>query len=204
MFRVLTVSQSGFYNWLKHPVRRRDQRRTLGAMPSRRRSIDSKSGMVLRELRRNLIPWAFLQPQPYGRPAQGTRFASLQRETVSLLSPSGMHDQSHRQQATTEFRCSGPEPEAGPRYHLHQGWTQMDLPGCSDGSVFAQDRRLGFREPHARGTDSRCFGVGGLPARHQSPILIHLDRGVKYQGNDYHAPLIEFVIAASMSRKGNC
>lgn len=204
--RVLEVSTSGFYHWLKEPVGKRERRREkLGAEIAR-----------VHEANRGV----------YGSPrvcaALRQEGQSVCRNTVAKVMKSlGIKARTHRRFRVRTTDSNHAHPIApnvlGRKFSAartdqvwltdityiptEEGWLYlagvMDM--CSRrivGWSMAEHMRAGLvRDALSMAIRSRCPGAG---------LLHHSDRGVQYACDDYRRQLEAHGITVSMSRTGDC
>ena len=205
MCRVLSVSRSGFYAWLRRPVSQREQRRV-------------QVGQAVEE--------AYTRyKQRYGAPrlavelnAQGIR-CSL-NHVAALLKERGLRARNGK-----GFRY---RPHTQSRTHvsdnlLRRNFTAAapDLKWVSDITYIRVVRKWLYLAAVLDLFSRKIVGWALATHMRESLILealemavsnrdikqgslIHSDRGVQYRGNEYQDALNMYGMRCSMSRKGNC
>lgn len=205
MCRVLAVSRSGFYAWLKRPICQRDQRRALVGVA---------------------VETAYTQfKKRYGAPrltvelnAQGI-FCSL-NHVATLLKERGLRARNGkgfryypRTEAMTnvngnllkrDFEAPAPNLKwVSDITYIKVGRVWLYLAAVMD--LFSRKIVGWALDNHMRESlilDALNMAVSQRQI--QPGALIHSDRGVQYRGNEYQEALRSYGLRCSMSRKGNC
>lgn len=205
MCRVLSVSRSGYYAWLKRPVSPRHRRRV-------------RLQLAVEEAFRRV-------KQRYGAPrltvelnAQG--IACSKNHVASLLRERGLRARNGRRfryvprvESKTNVNANllrqdfkSPVPNlkwVSDITYIKVGRSWMYLAAVMD--LFAR-KIIGWAlNSHMR--ESLILEALDMAVSQRdttSDTLIHSDRGVQYRGNEYQEALKAYGIDCSMSRKGNC
>jgi putative transposase len=205
MCRVLSVSRSGFYAWLKRPLSRRDQRRALvsTAVKDTYESFKKRYGAPRLAIELN---------------AQG--IACSLNHVAALLKEHGLrarNGKGFRYRPRTEAMSNVSENLLGQDFEVpapNEKWVSdityikvgrrwLFLAAVMD--LFSRKIVGWALDMHMR--ESLILEALNMAAsqRELKPsILIHSDRGVQYRGNEYQEALERHGISCSMSRKGNC
>jgi len=205
MCRVLAVSRSGFYAWLKRPVCLRDQRRALvgSAVETAYSQFKKRYG----------APRLTVELNVQGIPCSLNHVAALLKER-GLRARNG---KGFRYCAKTEamtnvsdnllrrnFEASAPNLKwVSDITYIKVGRTWLYLAAVLD--LFSRKIVGWALDNHMR--ESLILDALNMAAsqRHIRPgALIHSDRGVQYRGNEYQEALRSHGLRSSMSRKGNC
>lgn len=205
MCRVLVVSRSGFYAWMKRPVSRRDRKRaeTAEAVASTFKSFRKRYGAPRLTVELN---------------AQGIR--CCQNHVAALLREQGLRARNGKRfryfpktEGTTnltsnklrrDFAAPGPNLKwVSDITYIRVGRKWMYLAAVMD--LFSRKIVGWALENHMReALIIEALEMAVSRRERRGPLLIHSDRGVQYRGYDYQSALQANGIAASMSRKGNC
>ena len=205
MCRVLGVSRSGFYAWLKRPVSRRRQRRALVA--------EAVKETFRRFKQRYGAPRLTVELNAQGIACSRNHVAALLREQGLRARNGKRFRYFPRVEGTTNVagnklqqNFAAPAPNlkwVSDITYIKVGRAWMYLAAVMD--LFSRKIVGWALESHMRESlilDALEMAV--VQREPQGNILIHSDRGVQYRGHDYQATLETYGIAASMSRKGNC
>lgn len=205
MCRVLSVSRSGFYAWLKRPVSKRDQQRALvgTAVESTFKHFKQRYGaprltVELNEqgvvCSRNHV--AGLLKERGLRARNGKRFRYFPR--------TGAKTNINANVLRQNFKASAPNLKwVSDITYIRVGRTWLYLAAVVD--LFSRKVVGWALERHMR--ESLILEALEMAVSQREPkghTLIHSDRGVQYRGNEYQEALRNYDIACSMSRKGNC
>jgi len=205
MCRVLAVSRSGFYAWLKRPVCRRDQRRALvgTAVETAYSQFKKRYGAprLTVELNEQGIPCslnhvAVLLKERGLRARNGKGFRYCARtEAMTNVSDNRLR---------RNFEASAPNLKwVSDITYIKVGRTWLYLAAVLD--LFSRKIVGWALDKHMR--EGLILDALNMAAsqRHIRPgALIHSDRGVQYRGNEYQEALRSHGLRSSMSRKGNC
>lgn len=205
MCRVLAVSRSGFYAWLKRPVSRRDQRRALVGMAVESAYVEFK--------KRYGAPRLTVELNAQGIPCSLNHVAALLQER-GLRARNGKGFRYYpRTEAMTnvndnllrrQFETSAPNQKwVSDITYIKVGRTWLYLAAVLD--LFSRKIVGWALDTHMRESlilEALDMAVSNRPIQHGA--LIHSDRGVQYRGNEYQEALRTHGLCCSMSRKGNC
>ncbi len=205
MCRVLSVSRSGFYDWLKRPVSLRElQRERVGiAVESTFKRFKKRYGaprltIELNELgiacSRNHV--ADLLKEQGLRARNGKRFRYFPRTEAKTNISANVLRQNFKAQAPNLKWVSDIT-------YIRVGRTWLYLAAVVD--LFSRKVVGWALERHMR--ESLILEALNMAVSQREPkgnMLIHSDRGVQYRGNEYQEALRNYEIDCSMSRKGNC
>ncbi len=205
MCEALSVSKSGYYDWLAEPFTERERRDVALASKVRAIFADHRrrygSPRVPQELRAD------------GEVVNEKRVARIMRETGLVAS------RSKRFVATTDSAHAEPiAPNLLQRhfttYARNRVWVTDVTSICDDRRlvvscrhsrpVLAPSRRLGYQRyqlHRARALRSQSSVARASP---RAGLVHHSDRGSPYASAAYRAALSTSAIVASMSRKGDC
>jgi transposase InsO family protein len=205
MCRMLSVSRSGFYCWL---------RREPSAQAQRRRAV----GRALEETyyrcrRRYGAPRLTRELRACGHACSENYIAKLLRERkLKALNGKGFRYERAVEASTQvmenvlarDFASVGPNRKwvSDITYiKVGRGWAYLAV--VLD--LFSRKVVGWALDTHIRETLILEALTMALGARQVTPgLLLHSDRGVQYRGNEYQQTLQDLGITASMSRKGNC
>jgi len=205
MCRMLSVSRSGFYCWL---------RREPSAQAQRRRAV----GRALEETyyrcrRRYGAPRLTRKLRACGHACSENYIAKLLRERkLKALNGKGFRYERAVEASTQvmenvlarDFASVGPNRKwvSDITYiKVGRGWAYLAV--VLD--LFSRKVVGWALDTHIRETLILEALTMALGARQVTPgLLLHSDRGVQYRGNEYQQTLQDLGITASMSRKGNC
>ena len=207
MCRVLGVSTSGYYYWLKHPV---------GIRASRQQRLLSAITRVYRQSKRR-----------YGSPRVTTELQAqgiaVSRPLVArLMQKAGLRSVVSKKYRVQTTDSSHPHPVAA--NHLNRDFA-ASRPGCKwvsdltyirtgEGWLYLTaildlyDRKVvGWAlsptlEAEASSVAAWQMALGNRPL--SGPLLFHSDRGVQYACGTFRKKLAGKSVQQSMSRKGNC
>ena len=205
MCRVLAVSRSGFYAWLKRPVSRRDQRRALVGMAVESAYVEFK--------KRYGAPRLTVELNAQGIPCSLNHVAALLQER-GLRARNGKGFRYYpRTEAMTnvndnllrrQFETSAPNQKwVSDITYIKVGRAWLYLAAVLD--LFSRKIVGWALDTHMRESlilEALDMAVSNRPIQHGT--LIHSDRGVQYRGNEYQEALRTHGLCCSMSRKGNC
>jgi putative transposase len=206
MARVLQVSTSGFYAWLKRPVCPRDQENTV----------------LLEEI--TAVHTA--SRGSYGSPRitaalhrSGSR-ASRHR-VARLMRAAGLRGKMHRRRRVTTTNSAHSEPRAVNRLerdftapHVNQKWlSDLTYLPTSEGWLYlcvvldVFSRRIvgwSFSSSLEASLVVDAFGMACQSRQPTDHLLFHSDQGVQYASLEFRQALARLAVVQSMSRKGNC
>ena len=205
MCRMLSVSRSGFYGWLK---------REPSAQAQRRRAVGQALEQTYYRCKRR-----------YGAPrltrelnAQGVACSEnyvaklLQARELKALNGKGFRYDRAVEASTQvmenllgrDFATEGPNRKwVSDITYIKVGRSWAYLAVVLD--LFSRQVVGWALDTHVRETLILEALTMALGRRDMSPgLLLHSDRGVQYRGNEYQQTLNDLGITASMSRKGNC
>ncbi len=205
MARILGVSRSGFYEWLKRePSPQAKRRETLG---------EAVESSFHRCKRRYGAPRLTRALNALGVECSENYVAKLLRAR-SLRAHNGKGFRYERAvESSTEvkqnilarnFASEGPNRKwvSDITYiRVGRGWAYLAV--VLD--LFSRKVVGWALDTHMREgliLDALTMAVGRRDVAHG--LLLHSDRGVQYRGNEYQETLADLGIVASMSRKGNC
>ena len=205
MCRVLTVSRSGFYAWLKRPVSKRDQRRALVGEAVEATYIGFK--------KRYGAPRLALELNEQGIACSLNHVAALLKERgLRARNGKGFRYRPRTEAMTNvsdnllrqNFEAPAPNQKwVSDITYIKVGRTWLFLAAVMD--LFSR-KIIGWAlDTHMRESlilDALNMAVSQRETT--SNTLIHSDRGVQYRGNEYQDTLRMHGIECSMSRKGNC
>lgn len=205
MCRLLSVSRSGFYAWLKRPVSHREQRRArLGiAVEAAYSRFKKRYGAPRLTVELN---------------AQGVR-CSL-NHVAALLSERGLRARNGkgfrywpRTEAMTNvndnllrrnFASTAPNRKwVSDITYIRVGRKWLYLAAVMD--LFSRKIVGWALADHMR--ESLILQALDMAVSNRNPgktAVLHSDRGVQYRGNEYQSALEMYGLQCSMSRKGNC
>ena len=205
MCRVLTVSRSGFYAWLKRPVSRRDRLRVqmADAVEETFHQFKKRYGAprVTSELNaqgiacsRNHVAALLRERGLQARNGKRFRYFPRMEGTINLAG----------NKLQQNFAAPAPNQKwVSDITYIRVGRNWMYLAVVMD--LFSR-KIVGWAfENHMRESlIIEALEMATSQRDTKGPIVIHSDRGVQYRGHDYQATLQAHGITASMSRKGNC
>jgi transposase InsO family protein len=205
MCRVLAVSRSGFYAWLKRPVSRRDQKRVLVGMAVESAFVGFK--------KRYGAPRLTVELNAQGIPCSLNHVAALLQER-GLRARNGKGFRYYpRTEAMTNvngnllrrnFAAEKPNQKwVSDITYIKVGRTWLYLAAVLD--LFSRKIVGWALDTHMR--ESLILEALDMAVSHREitgSTLIHSDRGVQYRGNEYQEALRMYGLRCSMSRKGNC
>ena len=205
MCRVLSVSRSGFYAWLKRPVCQRDQRRALvgTAVETAYTQFKKRYGAprLTVELNEKGIPCslnhvaALLQERGLrARNGKGFRYCARTEARTNVS------DNLLRR----NFAASAPNLKwVSDITYIKVGRTWLYLAAVMD--LFSRKIVGWSLDSHMRESlilDALNMAASQRVIKHGA--LIHSDRGAQYRANEYQEVLRSHGLRSSMSRKGNC
>ena len=205
MCRVIAVSRSGFYAWLKRPVSRRDQKRALVGMAVESAYVEFK--------KRYGAPRLTVELNAQGIPCSLNHVAALLQER-GLRARNGKGFRYYpRTEAMTnvndnllrrQFETSAPNQKwVSDITYIKVGRTWLYLAAVLD--LFSRKIVGWALDSHMRESlilEALNMAVSNRTIQHGT--LIHSDRGVQYRGNEYQDALRKHGLRCSMSWKGNC
>jgi len=205
MCRVLAVSRSGFYAWLKRPVCQRDQRRALvgAAVETAYTQFKKRYG----------APRLTVELNEQGIPCSLNHVATLLKER-GLKARNGKGFRYYpRTEAMTNVNSNllrrhfeAPAPDlkwVSDITYIKVGRIWLYLAVVMD--LFSRKIVGWSLDDHMRESlilDALSMAISQRKIR--PGALIHSDRGVQYRGNEYQEALRSYGLRCSMSRKGNC
>jgi putative transposase len=206
MTRVLRVSTSGFYAWLKRPVSIRDLENTV--------------------LLEEIITVHTASRGSYGSPrvtaALHRRGSRVSKHRVArLMRAAGLRGKMHRRRRAMTTNSAHSEPRAVNRLkrdftaqHVNQKWlSDLTYLPTSEGwlylcvvlDVFSR-RIVGWAFSKSLET-SLVVSAFDMACQSRKPInelVFHSDQGVQYASLEFRQALARLRVVQSMSRKGNC
>ncbi len=205
MCRLLSVSRSGFYAWLKRPISSREQRRVRVGMAVEHTYLDFK--------KRYGAPRLVEELNAQGIPCSLNHVADLLRER-GLRARNG---KGFKYRPRTESKTNVSDNLLGRKFsvdkpnrkwvsditYIKVGRTWLYLAAVMD--LFSRKIVGWAQDTHMR--ESLILEALDMAVSHREVnrnTLIHSDRGVQYRGNEYQEALKMHGIQSSMSRKGNC
>ena len=205
MCRVLAVSRSGFYAWLKRPVSQRDLRRALVGMAVESAYLEFK--------KRYGAPRLTVELNAQGIPCSLNHVAALLQER-GLRARNGKGFRYYpRTEAMTNvndnllrrhFEASAPNQKwVSDITYIKVGRVWLYLAAVLD--LFSRKIVGWALDTHMRESlilEALDMAVANRQIKRGT--LIHSDRGVQYRGNEYQEALKSHGLRCSMSRKGNC
>ena len=204
--RVLEVSRSGYYDWLRRPQSPRDARRQELAARIQAVHADTRgrygSPRIYQELRADGVAVCQNTVARVMRD-QGLR-AKAKRTFVPRTTDSAHHQPVAPNVLDRQFAAASPNRKwAGDITYIptDEGWLYLA------GVIDLHSRRLvGWSMADHLQTELAADALGMALAR-RSPgagLLHHSDRGVQYASDQYQALLAKHGITVSMSGKGDC
>jgi len=205
MCRVLTISRSSFYAWLKRPVCQRDQRRALvgAAVETAYTQFKKRYG----------APRLVVELNERGIPCSLNHVAALLKERGLRARNGKGFRYTPRTEAMTNvngnllrrnFEASAPNLKwVSDITYIKVGRTWLYLAAVLD--LFSRKIVGWALDNHMR--ESLILDALNMAASQrtiQPGALIHSDRGVQYRANEYQEALRSHGLRCSMSRKGNC
>jgi putative transposase len=204
MCRLLSVSRSGFYAWLKRPPSTREQRRALIGM-----AVEDAYSQFKK---RYGAPRLTVELNAQGIPCSLNHVASLLRERGLRARNGKGFKYCPRTEAKTNvndnllrrnFTTERPNRKwVSDITYIRVGRVWLYLAAVMD---LSSRKIIGWAlDSHMRESlilQALNMAVSG---RELKDTVIHSDRGVQYRGNEYQAALEQHGLTCSMSRKGNC
>ena len=205
MCRVLSVSRSGFYAWLKRPISQRDLRRTQVKQAVNEAFDHFK--------KRYGAPRLTAELNDQGIACSRNHVAALLKEEGLRARNGKMFRYFPRVEAKTNIsdnflrqNFSAAEPNTKwvsdiTYIKVGRNWTYLAV--VMD--LFSRKVVGWALDNHMR--ESLILEALDMAVTQRYPqrkLLIHSDRGVQYRGNEYQETLKSYGINCSMSRKGNC
>jgi putative transposase len=205
MCRVLSVSRSGFYAWLKRPRSRRDQRRELVGMAVEATYHGFK--------KRYGAPRLAIELNAQGINCSLNHVATLLKKRGLRARNGKGFRYSPRTEAMTnvntnvlrrDFEAPAPNLKwVSDITYIKVGRTWLYLAAVMD--LFSR-KIVGWALDNHMQESLILEALNMAASRRQIKpnALIHSDRGVQYRGNEYQEALKSHGLQCSMSRKGNC
>jgi putative transposase len=204
MCRLLSVSRSGFYAWLKRPPSTREQRRALIGM-----AVEDAYSQFKK---RYGAPRLTVELNAQGIPCSLNHVASLLRERGLRARNGKGFKYCPRTEAKTNvndnllrrnFTTERPNRKwVSDITYIRVGRVWLYLAAVMD--LFSRKIVGWALESHMReGLILQALNMA-VSGRELKDTVIHSDRGVQYRGNEYQAALEQHGLTCSMSRKGNC
>jgi putative transposase len=204
MCRLLSVSRSGFYAWLKRPPSTREQRRALIGM-----AVEDAYSQFKK---RYGAPRLTVELNAQGIPCSLNHVASLLRERGLRARNGKGFKYCPRTEAKTNvndnllrrnFTTVRPNRKwVSDITYIRVGRVWLYLAAVMD--LFSRKIVGWALESHMReGLILQALNMA-VSGRELKDTVIHSDRGVQYRGNEYQAALEQHGLTCSMSRKGNC
>jgi transposase InsO family protein len=205
MCRVLTVSRSGFYAWLKRPVSQRDRRRALVGLAVESAYVEFK--------KRYGAPRLTVELNAQGIPCSLNHVAALLQERGLRARNGKGFRYCPRPEAMTNvndnllgrrFEASAPNQKwVSDITYIKVGRVWLYLAAVLD--LFSRKIVGWALDTHMRESlILEALGMAVASRQIKRGTLIHSDRGVQYRGNEYQEALKSHGLRCSMSRKGNC
>ena len=205
MCRLLEVSRSGFYAWLKRPQSERAQRRALvsEAVEATFFGFKKRYGAprVTIELNEqgvgcslNHVAMLLKEKELKARNGKGFRYRA-RIESKTHVSENVLRRQ---------FEVSGPNQKwVSDITYIKIGRIWLYLAVVMD--LFSR-KVIGWAlDTHMRESlILEAFTMAVASREYPDNVLLHSDRGVQYRGHEYQAALKDNGMRCSMSRKGNC
>ena len=205
MCRLLSVSTSGFYDWLKRS-------------PSQRAVEDKNYLRLIKSIHRDVM-------ETYGSPrmhaelvAQGYEIGRGRVER--LMSSNGIQAKQARRNKRV-YKLRGAQVSVGNRLNREFYASEPNQKWVSD-ITFIETREGWLYLAIVLDLFSRAIvgwsmskSINGqlvkdalaMAVEHRmvkSPVLVHSDQGSQYTANAYHQTLLDYGMVCSMSRKGEC
>ena len=204
MCRLLLVSRSGFYAWLKRPPSTREQRRALIGM-----AVEDAYSQFKK---RYGAPRLTVELNAQGIHCSLNHVASLLRERglrarngkgfkyrPATEAMTNVNDNLLRRNFTTQRPNRKWVTDIT---YIRVGRVWLYLAAMMD--LFSRKIVGWALESHMReGLILQALNMA-VSGRELEDTVIHSDRGVQYRGNEYQAALEQHGLTCSMSRKGNC
>lgn len=204
MCRLLSVSRSGFYAWLKRPVSPREQRRALVGM-----AVEDAYGQFKK---RYGAPRLAVELNAQGIPCSLNHVASLLRERgLKARNGKGFKYRPATEAMTNvsdnllrrNFATEGPNRKwVSDITYIRVGRVWLYLAVVMD--LFSRKIVGWALDCHMRESLILQALNMAVSDRELKETVIHSDRGVQYRGNEYQSALEKHGLTCSMSRKGNC
>ena len=207
MCKVLQVSASSYYYWLKHPVGLREQSSQALLLQIKRVYEKSRcrygSPRITKELNHAGIPVS--RPR-VARVMKKANIKSIVRHKYRIQTTDSRHGykvaHNHLQQNIHTERLAEKWVSDLTYIKTEEGWlyltTVIDL---ADRKVVGWALSENMR---AEETTVAAFKMATGNRAVIRPLLFHSDRGVQYACSDFTDELKKWPITQSMSRKGNC
>lgn len=205
MCRLLSVSRSGFYAWLKRPASPREQRRALVGMAVEEAYTQFK--------KRYGAPRLTVELNAQGIPCSLNHVADLLRERgLKARNGKGFRYWPRTEAMTNvnenllrrDFSTTGPNRKwVSDITYIRVGRVWLYLAAVMD--LFSRKIVGWALDNHMReGLIMQALNMAVSTRDLSGRAVIHSDRGVQYRGNEYQAALEQHGLECSMSRKGNC
>ena len=204
MCRLLSVSRSGFYAWLKRPPSTREQRRVLigSAVEDAYSQFKKRYG----------APRLTVELNAQGIPCSLNHVASLLRERGLRARNGKGFKYCPRTEAKTNvndnllrrnFTTERPNRKwVSDITYIRVGRVWLYLAAVMD--LFSR-KIIGWAlDSHMRESLILQALNMAVSNRELKDTVIHSDRGVQYRGNEYQSAIEQHGLTCSMSRKGNC
>jgi transposase InsO family protein len=205
MCRVLSVSRSGFYSWLKRPLSPRARQRALVG-----KAVEET---FARFKKRYGAPRLVVELNAQGIPCSLNHVATLLKER-GLRARNG---KGFRYRPRTEAMTNVSENLLGQDFtalapnlkwvsditYIKVGRSWLYLAAVLD--LFSRKVVGWALDTHmCESLILEAFDLAVSRREIKHNTLVHSDRGVQYRGNEYQEALRNYAMACSMSRKGNC
>lgn len=207
MCKVLLVSNSGFYYWLKYPVNKRSVKQTELLTKIAAIHKDSKYRYGSPRITAELKFMGVIVSRP--RVARLMRKANIK----SIIR------KKYRVQTTDSNHGYQPAPNILNRdfyaEHIGQKWvSDLTYIRTGEGWLYLTtimdlaDRKLvGWALSETMEAEKTTIAAWQMAIKNRpitQALVFHSDRGVQYACNEFRRQLMEFSVNQSMSRKGNC
>ena len=207
MCKVLLVSTSGFYYWLKHPLNKRSVKQTELLTKIAEIHKDSKYRYGSPRITAELKFMGVIVSRP--RVARLMRKANIK----SIIR------KKYRVQTTDSNHGYQPEPNILNRdfyaEHIGQKWvSDLTYIRTGEGWLYLTtimdlaDRKIvGWALSETMEAEKTTIAAWQMAIKNRpitQALVFHSDRGVQYACNEFRRQLMEFSVNQSMSRKGNC
>ena len=207
MCKVLLVSNSGFYYWLKHPVSKRSAKQAELLIQIEQIYKNSKSRYGSPRVTAELKYGGIIASRP--------RVARLMRK-ANIKS---IMRKKYRVQTTDSEHGHQPAPNILNRdfyaAHIGQKWvSDLTYVPTGEGWLYLTtimdlaDRKIvgwALSESMEAGQTTIAAWRMAIKNRPITQVLVfHSDRGVQYACHEFRRELMKFSVSQSMSRKGNC
>ena len=205
MCRVLSVSRSGFYAWLKRPLsaqaRRREEMKQVLEYLYRRFKCRYGAPRLAQELREDGVPCSTNYAAKLLRSLQ---LRALNGKGFHYARPTESTTQVKENVLGRDFTSSAPDRKwVSDITYIRVGRRWAYLAVVLD--LYSRKIVGWSLDTHMRETlivDALKMAVAQRDI--QPGLLLHSDRGVQYRGNEYQQLISDCKMVPSMSRKGNC